>query len=203
MKLSWKAGVALVIGGVALGSIVSAVAQDTSDGTNGTDTKVEEVHFRGPGGPGGPHGRGLVRSESVVQGEEEGQFNTIKVDRGVLKGVDGGTLTIEEADGKTVEVSTNDDTSFRRDGEEAELGDLKNGDHVTTFQVKEGDGDFVTKRVKAISAERWAELEEQRQACEENPAECRRLHRRFHRPGRGMLGPEDGEPAVEPAEAAA
>jgi hypothetical protein len=195
MKLLWKTGAALVVGGVFLGSIVSAVAQDSPE-TAPQGAKVGEAGFRGH--PGGPHGRGLVRSESVVEGKENGEFVTIKADRGVLNGVDGNTLTIEEADGKTVEVATNDDTNFRRDGEEAKLGDLKTGDHVTTFQVKEGDGDFVTKRVKAISTERYAELEKQRQACEDDPAQCRRLHRRGLRGPRGDIGP-----AIEPADAAA
>jgi hypothetical protein len=201
-KLSWKAGVALVIGGVFLGSIVSAVAQDSGEEAKPDDARVGAAHF-GKRGPGGPHGRGLVRSEAVVEGQEDGEFNTIKVDRGILKGVEGGTLTIEEADGKTVEVATNDDTKFRRDGEEADLGDLKNGDHVTTFQVKEGDGDFVTKRVKAISAQRAAELEERRQACEDDPAQCRRLHRRMHRGRPGPRGEMSGSADVEPADASA
>jgi len=206
MKLSWKSGVALIIGGILLGGSLSAVAQNDGSTPDGPkDAEVKAAHFRGrgPGGPGGPghHLGKLVHSESIVEGEEDGTFNTIRVDAGTLQAVDGNTLSIERADGESVRVTVDDDTEIRRDREEVEVGDLEQGDHVIAHQVKEGDGDFVTKHVMAISAERYAEFEANREACtdDDEATEC-------ERPGhRGRGGPRmrgeagENDEAPEPA----
>jgi hypothetical protein len=191
---------ALVIGGILLGGSMSAIGQ--SDGTEPDPTEVKAAHFggrKGPGGPGGPFpGGGLVRSESVVEGEADGTFNTIRANAGILKSVDGNTLSIEQADGENVEVTVNGDTEIRRERDEAKVGDLKAGDHVITHQVKEGDADFVTKHVMAISAERYAEMEANRKACtdDDDATVC-------ERPERGARRIRGGDDATAPDPASA
>ncbi len=226
-KLSWKHGIAIAIGSLLLGGTMSALGQSDDDPQTVDLAQAEDPapeagateelaiggpRGRGPGGPGfhrfkGRHG-GLVRSESVVEGDEDGTFNTVRVDRGELTAVDGNTLTIKEADGETVEVSVNDDTRIGRNGERAEVGDLEVGDHVTAHQVKEGDGEFVTKHVMAISPERYEEMEAEREEMEAAREACRdndqstECERPFRGPrGRGPGGPRsDGDveaPALE------
>lgn len=183
MKLSWKSAIALLIGGILLGGSLSAMGQS---GSEAEDPEVKAVHLRGPGGPGGPggplgphHMGKLVRSESTVQGDEDGTFNTVRMNAGTLTGTDGDTLTIEQADGESYRATVDDDTEIRRDREEAEIGDLEAGDHVVIHQVQEGDGDLVTKHVMAISEEAYAEMEAQREACTDDDAStaCERPHR--------------------------
>jgi hypothetical protein len=125
--------------------------------------------------PGGPrhHGPGFghaIRGEVVVPEREGDGYATVRFDRGVLQSVDGTTLVIEEADGTTVEIPTEDATRVYRDGEDAELSDLVAGDHVATFRVKDGDT-FATKGVRAISAERWDEMDERRDGMRERMRE--------------------------------
>jgi hypothetical protein len=118
---------------------------------------------KGPGGPRhhGPDFGHAIRGEIVVPEREGDGYVTARFDRGVLQRVDGSTLVIEEADGTSVEVPTDDETRVYRDGEDAELSDLQAGDHVATMRVKEGDA-FVTKGVRAISPEQWEEGHERR-----------------------------------------
>lgn len=187
MKLGWSKGIALVVGGLILGSVVSATANHGGDGPRGD-------------GPGFKRHLGkMVRSDAVVEGED-GTFNQVRIDHGILKSVDGSTLTIEEADGETVEVTTHDETRFNRDGEKAELGDLETGDHVFTHRVKKGDADYVTEHVRAVSAERYAEMQARREACEDDPSQCPRHERRGMR--RGDVG-RARQPAGEREEMAA
>lgn len=112
----------------------------------------------------GRHGFGLhraIRGDLVVPGVQEGTFRNVKIDRGMFAGVEGSTVTIKEDDGKTVDIPTTDDTRIARDGEQATLADFKEGDHVMALRVDEGNG-FVTKRVRAISPERWEERKQRR-----------------------------------------
>jgi hypothetical protein len=183
MKLNWRSGIALVIGGIVLGSMVSAVAVDDS---GAPEKGVRRAHFIG--------GPGLIRSESVLEGVDGGEIRTHRADRGVLKAIDGTTLSIEEADGRTVDVPTDGDTTFARDRDEAKLADLKVGDHVTTMREKVGDGAFATKHVHAISEEQYQEMQERREACENDPDSCPRRMRMRGGPGR-MLRDGDEEPA--------
>lgn len=191
MKLSVAAGAALVIGGIALGGVMSSAAQDaTEEPATPKSEEVRAAFGRGPKGPGGPHMafRGpagpMIRSESVFK-NEDGEIITNRVDHGTIASVAGDEITINAEDSSVVHVTVNDDTAFRRDGEEAELGDLKTGDQVMTHRSKTGDAGYVTKHVGAISAEKYAEMEARREACKEDPEseECGRPDR----PGPGMF----------------
>jgi hypothetical protein len=107
-------------------------------------------------GPRGP----MIRGEGVVG--HDGEFPTVRFNRGVLSTADGTTLVIDEADGTTVRVATDEETRFRRDREKATISDLKAGDHVATLEVKDGD-DYSTKFVRAFSAEKWDERQSNKQ----------------------------------------
>jgi len=193
----------LVLGAAVVGSIGSVAAQ-TDEPSESPSAEVERapdgpkgLHFHG--GPG--HGKAL-RTTAVLEPEEEGgEFRTVQSYSGTLESIEGNTLTIAMADGEKAEVTVNDDTDIRREREEAEIGDLKVGDHVRTHQMKEGDGEFVTEHVGAVSAEQYAEMEAQRQACEDDPSD-ENCGRRFHR-FRGGPGAPSDEPATEESSAAA
>ncbi len=175
---------ALIVGALVVGAISyagagaltssseSALLTQSDEGTEG-DSSGEPKARVGRQGPRGRAMKRAIRSEAVVPQRDGQGFSTVTFDRGVLERVDGTTLVIKEADGATAEVPTSDETKIYRDGEAAELGDLKTGDHVSASQVDEGEG-FVTKFVRAVSAERFAELEQKREECKENPMECRR-----------------------------
>lgn len=207
-RFSGKLALLLVAGGVLLGSIVSAAAQDA--------TPAPEAKPGQMGGAGGPHGMndvivydhrlgGTMRSESVFPGENSGPVRTVRSDWGTLDAIDGSTLTIVEADGTRVQVSVDDATALRRDGNEAKLADLKKGDRVHAMRVRDGDAAYTTEGVMAISAERWAQMERQREACKTDPSSCPRHGRAGPRGGArpgGFGGPGplgDVHPAAEPS----
>jgi len=169
----------LLIGALAVGGVayVGAYAVTTSD--NVSLTQSEEQPENGERSRGARHKfgpRGAIRGEFVVPGEEEGTFQRVRIDRGVIDRIDGSTVVISEDDGTTVEVPTSDDTRIGRDGEAAELAELKAGDHVYTMRANTGGG-FVTRHVRAISPERWEEMEQRREECRENREQCREERR--------------------------
>ena len=143
------------------------------------DSSTDEAPREAPPGEGSPrhHAPGgfpnAIRGEVVVPARGEGEgYVTVRFDRGILVRVDGTTLVIDEADGTTVEVPTDDETRVYRDGDAVELSELQAGDHVATFRVKEGDT-FVTKGVRAISPERWEEGQERRDGFRDRMRERR------------------------------
>lgn len=206
MQISRKMLIGLVLGAAVAGSIGSVAAQSDgpSESPSGEVAPDERKGMPGFHGGHGKHGK-AVRSTAVLEPEEEGsEFRTLQSYAGTIESIDGNTITIEMADGETAQVTVNDDTTIRRDGEEAEIGELENGDHVRTHQMKEGEAEFVTEHVGALSAERYAELEEQRQACEDDPS-AENCGRRFRGPGRRFgpgMRPSDA-PATEESSAAA
>jgi Cu/Ag efflux protein CusF len=92
----------------------------------------------------GPHGKAhlggrLVHSDAKVQVPDG--FATITVDRGEITAVDPSakTVTIKRADGETVTGTASDQTKVCRNGEPAQLSDLKVGDRAGIVQVANGD----------------------------------------------------------------
>ena len=164
---------AVMAGAVILGGSAFVATQELAAKPNGGDTislaqnaGEQPTPDEGAARQGRPvHGPGgfgkAIRGEAVV-GERAGDgYTTVRFDRGILDRVEGAAIVIDEADGTTVEVPTDDETRVYRDGERAEVSDLQPGDHVAAFRVKEGDA-FVTKGVRAISPERWEEMEGRR-----------------------------------------
>jgi hypothetical protein len=162
MKKHWF-GIALAVLTVVGGSYVGAHAL-SSDNTEVTLTQAQEERPRMKDGPRGLKigPRQIVHGDMVVRGREEGQFETVRVDNGVLEAVNETTLTIKEANGETVEVPTSGDTRIVRDGQTAKVTDLRKGDNVHTLRVKQEDGSFTTRHVRATSPERAEELESRR-----------------------------------------
>lgn len=170
---------------VSVVAFLGAQAMTASDTVALAQQEGDETEPKGEGRRGPKHRFGLhgaIRGEMVVPGDTDGTFRTVRIDRGVVERVDGATVVVKEADGTVVEISTADDTRIVRDGNQAAVTDIRAGDHVFAHRVNEGDG-FVTRAVRAFSPERWAEMEQRREACKDNPRQCRaeRRERRMER----------------------
>ena len=92
--------------------------------------------------------RRLVHGEMKVQTADG--FATIITDAGTVTAVSAGSLTLERADGESVTVSPGENTTIRKDREEARLSDIEAGDHVRVVQVDDGETTTV-KLIHAIS----------------------------------------------------
>jgi hypothetical protein len=82
-----------------------------------------------------------VHSDAVVP-NEKGGFDTVTMDRGSFSSLSGDQLTITEgtksATYKTVTLTIPSDATVRRNGEKAQLSDLKAGDEVMVAQSPNG-----------------------------------------------------------------
>lgn len=138
--------------------------------TGGAD--ASDLSGEPAGAPGGfPR---FVRAEAVIKVKDGDGYTTAKIDHGVIDAVNGSTIVLKEEDGTSVEIPTSADTRFGRDGKKASLSDLQVGDHALTFRVKGGDA-FVTKGVRAMSQERFDQMEQHRgQFMERHPRIARR-----------------------------
>lgn len=150
MRLTRMWTAAAMAGVVLVGGVGAVVAQEDGSGAG----PRERAHAIGAL----PR---AIRGELVVRERDGEGFATIRIDRGVLTGVDGSTLRMKEADGTTVEVETSGATRVRRDGDEAAVGDLRTGDHVMTVRRKDGET-FTTELVRALSPDRHEEMEARR-----------------------------------------
>src|SRR5512144_1753507 len=84
----------------------------------------------GPGMMGGP-----VHSETVVPKRDGSGFVTVTMDSGTLKSVDGTTVHVKEGTDKATykddaAIDVGSDAKVIRNGKDAKLSDLKEGDHV-------------------------------------------------------------------------
>jgi hypothetical protein len=90
-----------------------------------------------PGNGAGPP----VHSESVVP-NEKGGFDTVTMDRGTFSSLSGEQLTITEgtktATYKTITLTIPNNATVYRNGEKANLSDIKSGDTVTVVQSPSG-----------------------------------------------------------------
>ena len=96
-------------------------------------------HFRNHHGHQfGRFAKGPVHAELVVP-TRGGDFKTVTVDRGLVEGVDNGSLTLKEgtrtATYKTITLSIPSDAKIRRNRDAAQLSDLQNGDYATVVQA--------------------------------------------------------------------
>lgn len=89
-----------------------------------------------------------VHSEIVVPTRDGEDFQTVTQDSGTVESVSGNELTItegtEEATYKTVTLEIPEDAKVLRNGEEVELGELKQGDRVHVSQSPEDSFVFAT-----------------------------------------------------------
>ncbi|HVE91381.1 MAG TPA: hypothetical protein VNE62_03625 [Actinomycetota bacterium] len=196
MQVSKLQLLGLVTGGVILGSTLSVTAQESPAPQPAKKHRVEgrkHGHFAAKGF------HGAMRGEFVLPGRDGGPVRTVRIDRGILTAVEGQTLVIREEDNTVVRVPLSDETKINRDGNKAALSDLKSGDHVFAQQAKEGDAAFVTRGVRAISAERYAQMEAQREKCRQDRASCPRPQKAERRaPGERKGAAPGAEGQVHP-----
>jgi hypothetical protein len=86
-------------------------------------------------------GRAPVHAELVVP-TRQGTFKTVTFDRGTVDSVSGDQLTIKEgtrtATFKTLTLTIPADAKVRRNGEDAQLSDLQQGDVVAVTSIEGG-----------------------------------------------------------------
>jgi hypothetical protein len=82
--------------------------------------------------------------------DKDGKLVTIQIDHGTVQSIGNGSLTIAEAGGTTVTVSTDTDTKVWVGRDAAKLGDLKTGD--TVFVQSRVDGSTLAKRILEVPA---------------------------------------------------
>ena len=86
----------------------------------------------------GRFARGPVHADLVVP-DGQGGFQTVTFDRGTVDSVSGDQLTIKEgtptATYKTLTLTIPSDAKIRRNGSDAQLSDLQQGDFVTVVQA--------------------------------------------------------------------
>lgn len=102
-------------------------------------------HGGGPGfgfgpGPGGP----ALRSESVVPNADGTGFDTVTMDSGTFKSVDGTTVHLKQATDKAVykedaAIDVGADAKVIRNHAAAKLSDLKEGDEVRVIRAPQGN----------------------------------------------------------------
>lgn len=68
----------------------------------------------------------------------DGELMTIQLDHGTVSAIGDGSITIAEAGGSSVTVSTNTDTKVRKDRAPATLTALELGDEVVVHSIVEG-----------------------------------------------------------------
>ena len=82
-----------------------------------------------------------VHSESIVP-NEKGGFDTVTMDSGAFSSLSGERLTITEgtksATYKTVTLTIPNNATVQRNGEKAQLSDIKSGDTVTVLESPSG-----------------------------------------------------------------
>ena len=92
---------------------------------------------------------------AVVTVERDGQLLTFQIDRGKIESIGGGKLTISEAGGSSVTVTTDEATRVRRDRKRIELTALKAGDDVYVIsRVPSAGGEAVAIRIAAPTVKR-------------------------------------------------
>jgi hypothetical protein len=125
-------------------------------------------HGFGPGGPG--RGLGAVLHGDVTVEGEDGNAKLVRMQKGTVESIGDGTLTVKSSDGYTSTWTVNDDTTIRRDRDEAALADLKVGDTVIARGPLSGDT-ATARMVQALSPEAAAEMTERIEEFKERRAE--------------------------------
>jgi hypothetical protein len=111
-------------------------------------------HPRLKGWFGGRAGK-LALAEHLVHAtatftDKDGNLVTIQLDHGTVQAIGNGSLTVAEAGGSTVTVSTDDKTDVYVGREEGTLSDLEIGD--TIFVQSRVEGGTLAKRILKVPA---------------------------------------------------
>lgn len=127
-----------VVGAVAFAS-AAAGSSDTSEGPEIDALPISDEQRD----PGLRMQRGQMLSSQRSFLNADGEVVTIFHDRGEVAAVDGDSLTIERADGERLVFEISEETRIRRNGEEASLSDLEQGDRVMVLRVDDEEGERV------------------------------------------------------------
>ena len=138
----------LVAGACALAGAAGGIAGSAAAPSQGTNTTTNGKQERGPhfgmrmGVGGGP----AVHAELVVPNRDGNGFETVTLDNGTVKSVDGDQLTITEgtqsATYKDVTLTIPSGAKVQRNFADAQLSDLKAGDRVHVSSSPEGTSVF-------------------------------------------------------------
>ena len=143
LVLTAGAIVVLAVSGIGIASAATAPA------TPAAAAVADQAPLGRDRRPGPLFGRHVVHAVVTIDHPDDGLI-TVQFDHGTVASVGSGTLSIAEAGGTTVTVTTNDETRVRRHGEKATLGDLETGDEVyVVSRLPSGGGQALAKRVFA------------------------------------------------------
>src|SRR5512146_2516550 len=92
-------------------------------------------------------GRQLVHADVTVN--RNGQLVNVQLDHGTVQSIGGGKLTIAEAGGTTVTISTDDATKVHLGRTAGKLGDVKVGAEVFVRSIVDG-GNAVAKGILVV-----------------------------------------------------
>jgi Cu/Ag efflux protein CusF len=126
---------------------------DQDGGKGHGDLGRLKAFFRGLGhGPGHAFGlaRRLVHANATVE-DKDGKLVQLQLDHGTIASIGNGTVSISEAGGATITISTDATTVVRAAGDKASLSDLKVGDEIIAQSRTEG-GKTVAKHVIKLEA---------------------------------------------------
>jgi hypothetical protein len=176
------------LGATALTGIAFAATDSPTTSPTPSATQAPDAEAAPPaggmgmrGGPGGMHGKGpgalgrglgdVLHGDVTVE-REDGTAELVRVQRGTVESVGEGTVTVKSSDGYTSTWTVNDQTTLRRDRDDATVTDLKAGD--TVLARGPVDGDQATARVlQALSPEAAAQMQERIEEFKERRAERR------------------------------
>src|SRR3954453_12416329 len=138
---------------------VAATCALVGAGAGIAGSQAHEGHFSNHGNHFGRFGRAPVHADLVVPAKG-GTFKTVTFDRGTVDSVSGDQLTIKEgtksATYKTITLTIPSDAKIRRNGENAQLSDLQQGDAVAVVST---DAKTLVKAFSALNEQQHSGAE--------------------------------------------
>jgi len=153
-----SAGSAATISTAAPGAAAASAATDpTADAVDAALAAFDQVGTTGPAGLAAP---GATAQPATRLGQRLRQFarwkqlvhatvtvnrpgagiQTFNLDHGTITALTAGSLTVAEAGGSTVTLTTDTTTRVRKDGKKATLADLRSGNDVVVVSLVGGTG---------------------------------------------------------------
>jgi hypothetical protein len=125
---------------VLAGSAVAFGATGSKHRSAGTSTSTQAPAWDHHGGPGpGPGFLGEpVHGEMVIK-KSDGSFLTVTNQRGDVTAVSSDSITLHSEDGYDQTYAVDSDTKVIKDGKQAAIGDISQGDTVGVMGEKSGD----------------------------------------------------------------
>jgi hypothetical protein len=153
-----SAGSAATISTAAPGAAAASAATDPT--ADAVDAALAAFHQAGTTGPAGLAAPGATAQPATRLGQRLRQFarwkqlvhatvtvnrpgagiQAFNLDHGAITALTAGSLTVAEAGGSTVTLTTDTTTRVRKDGKKATLGDLRSGNEVVVVSLVGGTG---------------------------------------------------------------